>query len=111
MGMTRIEETCPGITARSLYEDVVKYPWRRRNGKNLCDPYPDPLPSDEFERIPEGEPVGEYRITTLQSYAHCKLASYLITINQPVCIFAMSLTFVTFYFDFVFAKKLQNKID
>merc|ERR1711964_51526 len=69
--MTRIEQACPGISERSLYK-VVKYPWRRRNGKHLTDPYPDPLPFDEFERIPEGEPMEERRITALQSYAHCK---------------------------------------
>jgi len=108
--MTRIEHTCPGITEDSLFEGTVKYPWRRRSGKALCEPYEDPLPCDEFERIPEGEPMKELRVTTLQSYAHCKISGYLITVNQPVCIFTMSLTYVTFYFDFVFARNLRPRL-
>merc|ERR1711964_967931 len=106
--LTRIEHTCPGITEASLFEGVQKYPWRRKNGKALCDPYECPIPADEFERIPEGEPMEEIRVTSLQSYALCKVTGSLLTISQPICIFAMTLAYVTFYFDFVFARTLQR---
>merc|ERR1711964_327363 len=107
--MARIERTCPGFT-KAAHIHVQKYPWRRRNGKSLSEPYECPIPWDEFERIPEGEPMEEIKVTTLQSYAACNITGNLLTVSQAICIFAMTLVYVTFYFDFVFAKSLQRSL-
>merc|ERR1711964_152707 len=105
--MTRLEPSFPGFTKASGVT-VQKYPWRRRNGKSLSDPYETPIRWDEFERIPEGEPMQEIRVTSLRSYATCNIAGNLLTLSQAFCIFGMSLTYASFYFDFVFATSLED---
>jgi len=106
--LVRIEHTSPGISEASLFKGVQKYPWRRKGRKSLADPYPDPIPLDEFERIPNGEPMPEIRVTTLQSFATDRIKGYLLTLNQPLCIFTMSMIYCSFYFDFVFARGLRR---
>merc|ERR1712098_654712 len=99
----------PGFTEASLC-GVEKYPWRRKNGKSLGDSYEFPIKWDEFERIPDGESMEEVKVTQLESFAGCYIAGNLLTLSQAICIFAMTLAYVTFYFDFVFAKTLEHEV-
>jgi len=110
--MARIEHTmaCPGFTEASLC-GVEKYPWRRKNGKALSESYEFPILWDEFERVPDGESMEEIMVTQLWSFAGCYIAGNLLTLSQAICIFAMSLVYVTFYFDFVFAKSIVLEVE
>merc|ERR1711964_152331 len=105
--LTRIEHSCPGITECSLQPELKEYAWRRKGGKALSDPYEATLAADEFELIPEGEPRPVIRMTTLQSFAHCRLPGYIMTMSQSITIFTLILIFTTFYWDFVNARKIQ----
>jgi len=109
--MTRVERACPGITERSLQSGLQPCPWRRKDGKSFTDPYESCIAPDEFQHIPEGDVIPKVRMTTLQSFAHCKAAGYLITMSQSVSIFTLILTFTTFYYDFVnFVNVRRNEL-
>jgi len=103
---SRLEHSTPAIADLSAFENPMEYEWRRKNGKALSDPYEGPI-EEEFERIPVGEPKPVVRMTSLYSYANCKLSGYLLTLNQPVSIFAMTFATTSFYFDFVASRKLK----